>query len=216
MIFVIFKLSWATSYEFTSWIIFAFEELIINAWQPPIWGSCVSRVHGKNSVRCVSACLVLRSRCVSLLCIRGLYARGCWGMPSFMLLTNESLRPRLKPAVQQTNSITMTKVGARMQCDKGMVEIKRHVQFTHSHWGQTEALQSVQALVTRHACASHSWVPGDVQTKCNALQKNCQLEGMSYWKMFSGDGNQWASSKVTRVHNEIVFPPLAFLNHTIN
>lgn len=26
-------------------------------------------VHGKNSLRCASACLVLRSRCVSLLCI---------------------------------------------------------------------------------------------------------------------------------------------------
>lgn len=57
---------------------------------------------------------------------------GGSGMSSFMLLTNESLRPRLKPAVQQTNSITMTKVCGRMQYDKGMVPIKRHPLF-HTH-----------------------------------------------------------------------------------
>lgn len=61
-----------------------------------------------------------------------------WGAAphSFVPLTNESLRPRLQPAVQQTNSITMTKVGGRMQYDKGMVEIKKTPPyFTHSRWG---------------------------------------------------------------------------------
>lgn len=65
-------------------------------------------------------------------------------MSSFMLLTNESLRPRLKPAVQQTDSITMTKVWGRMQYDKGTVEIKRHPLISHTLTaGQTKALQSV-------------------------------------------------------------------------
>lgn len=74
---------------------------------------------------------------------------GCSGMSSFMLLTNESLRPRLEPAVQQTNSITMTKVCGRMQYDKGMVEIKRHSLISHTlAGGQTKALQSVQAFMT--------------------------------------------------------------------
>lgn len=71
-------------------------------------------------------------------------------MSSFTLLTNESLRPRLEPAVQQTNKITMTKVCGRMQYDKGMVKIKkRHPLISHTlAGGRTKALQSVQAFMT--------------------------------------------------------------------
>ena len=49
-------------------------------------------VHGRNSLRCAGACLVLRSRCVGLSCVlwKGPHTGGCQGMPSFMLLTNES------------------------------------------------------------------------------------------------------------------------------
>lgn len=62
------------------------------------------------------------------------YHGGVWegGWFSFMLLTNESLRLRLKPVVEQTSSITMTKVHGQMQHDKSMVEIKKDTPLFHT------------------------------------------------------------------------------------
>lgn len=65
-----------------------------------------------NSLTCANACLVLMSRCLPLSCVlyKGLYTGVFLGMPLFML-TNESLRPRLKAAVPQTY---LSKVGDSM------------------------------------------------------------------------------------------------------
>lgn len=74
-----------------------------------------------------------------------------------MQLANESLRPRLKPAVQQTQRITMTKVCGRMQCDEGMVKMKKTLAvFTHSRWGSDDGSPKHLSFhdVVGHACAS--------------------------------------------------------------
>lgn len=133
--FISFIYSCSIRYEFPNWMVFPSEMVIIFMLDKLQFEVHMHpSVDGKNSLRCAGACLVLRSRCVSLSCVfqKGLHMGGCWGMSSFMLLTNKSLRPRLKPAVQQTNTIIMTKVCGRMQYDKGMVAIKRHPLISHT------------------------------------------------------------------------------------
>lgn len=75
---------------------------------------------------------------------------GGGGGGSFMLLTNESLRLRLRAAAQQTNGITMTKVCGRMRYDKGTAKIERAPPLI-SHTlvgGQSKALRSSRAFLT--------------------------------------------------------------------